>query len=194
MLKENKEVLIKALALLLNNSLEQMEVPKQWKLANITPIYKKGDKRVPGNYRPISLTSIVCKIKESLVRDHVHKYMDDNHIYSDKQFGFISGRSTVLQLLHVLDDWSRILDQGGCVDVIYFDYMKAFDKVSHQKLLHKLKWYGVPNPILGWIKSFLLNCKQRVVINGVMSKQNDVYSGVPQGSVMGPPVVCNVYQ
>ena len=111
------------LARILETSNKTGLLPEDWKCANITTIFKKGNKKVAGNYRPISLTSIVCKLMESLVREEIIEHMKRNKLFSKKQFGFISGRSTVLQLLHVLDKWTKILDKGGCVDIIYCDFM-----------------------------------------------------------------------
>ena len=139
-----------------------------------------------GNYRPISLTCIVCKVLETIVRESIVKHMQVHKLYSNKQFGFISGRSTVLQLLKVLDRWTEILDEGGCIDVAYCDFMKAFDKVSHRRLLHKLQMYGIGENYIQWIGSFLLNCKQKVSINRESSEWKSVTSEIPQGSVLGP--------
>ena len=114
-------------------------VPSDWKRANITPIYKKDDKKDPENYCPVSLISILCKIMESIIKYHLLKHLKDNNILSNKQYGFLPGRSTVLQLLldqwTDLDQWTEAIDNGFYVDVIYCDFMKAFDKVPHKRLL-----------------------------------------------------------
>ena len=95
--------------------------------------------------------------------------MKVNNFFSNKQYRFIKGRSTVLQLVKILDSWVKTLDMGGCIDVVYCDFMKAFDKVPHRRLLQKLEYYGVSNPIIGWIRNLVFDRKQRVIVNGQSS-------------------------
>ena len=141
------------------NSYDTGIVPSDWKRANITPIYKKDDKKDPENYCLVSLVSILCKIMESIIKYHFLKYLKDNNILSNKQYGFLPGRSTVLQLLNVLHQWTEAIDNVLHVDVIYCDFMKAFDKVLHKRLLKVLKYYCITSEIVDWTESFLIKRK-----------------------------------
>lgn len=117
-LREVTSAIITPLADIFATSIYTKNLPDEWKHAQVSAIYKKGKKTMPNNYRPVSLTCIVCKLLESIIRDHIIKHMTDNNLFSPRQFGFITGRSTTLQLLHVLNIWTEILDQGGSLDII----------------------------------------------------------------------------
>ena len=183
---ELADVIAPSLCVLYNTSITIGSIPNPWKDAQIAAIHKKGDKKYCGNYRPISLTSVVCKVLESIVKDYLVKHMLENNLLSNKQFGFLSGRSTTIQLLKVLNHWTKIIDEGGDVDVVYCDFQKAFDKVPHKRLISVLQHYGVDNCIVKWITGFLSHRRQQVKVNNAFSEWHSVISGVPQGSVLGP--------
>ncbi len=130
------------LSIIYSNSWKNSVLAQEWKRANVTALLKKVDRKIAGNHRPVSLTCIVCKVLESILRQNIVEHMKDNKLFSKKQYGFISGRSTVLQLLTVVDKWTETLDKVGAVDVAYYDFMKAFHKVGHKRLVHTLKTYN----------------------------------------------------
>ena len=174
------------LSMIFQASLNSGKVPEDWKLANITPLFKKGKKNDPANYRPVSLTSVVCKVMERIIKDHLVDHIEKAKVMSSCQHGFTVGRSCLTNLLETFECWTTALDEGYGIDVLYLDYRKAFDTVSHEKLLVKLKEYGIDGMILKWIKDFLSSRRARVRVRGGFSSWFWVISGVPQGSVLGP--------
>ena len=185
-LKYASKSLAKPLKLLFDLTLSEGKLPKDFKIAEVRPIYKKGDKSQPGNYRPVSLTSVLCKVMETFIKNSLNNHLINNNILSDQQFGFVSGRSTITQLIVTLNEWLFSLDNDINIDAAYMDFRKAFDTVPHRRLINKLKGYNISGPVLDWIESFLSERQQFVKINNACSTHQKVTSGVPQGSVLGP--------
>ena len=181
-----------ALTTLFNRSLLEGTVPLDWNTAKVTALHKKGSRSSPKNYRPISLTCIVCKIFEGLVRKNLLAYLLNNDLISNAQHGFLPKRSCVSNLLECLDKWTQAWDNRENVDIIYLDFAKAFDKVCHSKLIIKMHSLGISQQIINWTKSFLSNRTQCVQLNGNCSTPSKV-SGVPQGSVMGPVLFADLH-
>ena len=179
-------VLAKPVAMLSDFCFDYGALPKIWKSAVVTLIYKNGVSSSVENYRPISLTCITCKVFETVVKDCMISFLQRHGLINSAQHGFLAGHSTCTNLLQSLNDWTISVKNGNCTRVAHVDFSRAFDSVCHPKLMLKLRGYGFEGPLLTIIKSFLDMRIQCVNINGAHSHSKFMISGVPQGSVLGP--------
>ena len=189
-LKECSNEISPILTLIYNESLARGDVPDEWRQANVSPVYKKDEKYDAANYRPVSLSCICCKTLEHILVSNINKHLALDSIFADCQHGFRSQKSCETQLVQFVHDIISNLD--GAVnrghkqtDLIIMDSAKAFDKVPHRRLLHKLEYYGIRGSTHKWINSWLSGRTRQVVLDGQASDPVPVLSGVPQGSVLG---------
>ena len=187
LLKSCKHSLSYPIYCIWRESFNSGQIPHFYKSQVITPIFKKGSKMQPKNYRPISLTSNIIKIFERVIRAQLVEYLEHNNLISNNQHGFRKGHSCLSELLaHYHDIVSGLANANADSDLIYLDFAKAFDKVDHDLLLKKFKLYGINGKLHGWISEFLRDRTQTVIVDGIKSYQSSVDSGVPQGTVLGP--------
>ena len=186
MLKGTCESIAKPLTYIFRNSIQSGVFPSIWKQANVVPIFKKGNKHISSNYRPISLLSCVGKLFERVVFKYTYNFLHSNKIFYELQSGFLPGRNTDSQLIEMYHSICKALNENNYSCVIFCDFSKAFDRVWHRGLLLKLKCYGIDNKLLAWFESYITGRQQRVIIGTDQSEYEMVKAGVPQGSVLGP--------
>ena len=182
----SSSILVPALEIIFNMSLQSGIYPNKLKIAKVMPIFKKGDSTQPCNYRPISILNTLNKIFEKILHARITKYINDFNILYKYQFGFREGHSTELDLIEIVDNIRYSLDSSNLTCGIYLDLTKAFDTVNHEILMGKLEHYGIRGKAFDLLKSYLDNREQFTKLDNFKSKVNSISCGVPQGSVLGP--------
>ena len=161
-------------------------IPDSWRKIFIRPVHKRGSKHLCVNYRPIAITSCICRVMERVIYKDVLHFVCENPSFLSNQHGFLPGKSTETCSVEFLDFVTRSVDEGLCVDAVFLDFAKAFDSVPHNILFEKLEILGFRGSLLSWIKDYFHGRVQLVCIDNVCSEPKKVKSGVIQGSVLGP--------
>ena len=180
------ETLVIPISIIFQRSFDQSELPDSWLEANVTPLFKKGSRSEPANYKPISLTSILCKLMEKMIKDELMQYLIKHNLINKQQHGFVYNKACNTNLLETMDTLTKLLADKESFDLLLLDFAKAFDKVAHKRLNLKLSGYGICGKLLAWLKAFLSGRKQRVILGEFVSEWVKVNSSVIQGSVLGP--------
>ncbi|KAK1898792.1 putative RNA-directed DNA polymerase from transposon X-element [Dissostichus eleginoides] len=185
-LRDSAAAITPVITHIINLSIKQGHVPKDFKIARVTPLHKKGSKLDPGNYRPVSILTSISKVMEKIVYEQDEKYLAEKNLIYEFQSGFRTSHSTDTCLLYLNDHIKQEVDAGKYCGMVMLDLQKAFDTVNHSILIDKLKAIGFDSLSVSWMQSYLEGREQMVEVNGTLSPPLPVSCGVPQGSILGP--------
>ena len=186
LLKTIKNDISQSLTIIINQMLTTGIFPDAFKLSKVIPLFKKGDSSLLANYRPISLLPTISKVFERVIHDQMYEYFNQFNLLAEQQYGFRKQHSTEYAAIKLIDHVSKEMEAGKTPTSVYIDLSKAFDTLTFEVLLYKLKYYGVTDTAFDLLKSYLTNRKQYVVFDGCQSEHVEIYTGVPQGSILGP--------
>ena len=186
LIKDAAPFIVYPLTYIFNLSLEMGKFPDALKIAKVTPLYKKGSKDDPGNYRPISVLPVIAKVFEKLVNGRLMDFLESNDILYRHQYGFRKRYSTKLSLINLVNTLLQAIDKGEITLGIFIDFKKAFDTINHSILSEKLEYYGIRGIVLQWFQNYLSNRSQVLCYKDEISSSRKITCGVPQGSVLGP--------
>ena len=183
---ELADVLAAPLSTIFTRSFEDGVVPSLFRESIVTPVFKKGSRNLPSNYRPVAQISIPCIIMEKIVVDEINKFLSTQDLLDPHQHGFTKRRSTSTQLLEVSRDWVLARNRRLPLHIIYFDFSRAFDRVDFDILLSKMSLLGIGPRVVAWCRAYLQDRTFRVKVGDTLSAEGKCTSGVPQGSCLGP--------
>ena len=186
LLKLSGETLIAPLRYIINTTILNGQFPDKWKEAKVIPIFKKGDRSLLKNYRPVSLLSVPGMVLEKIVQDQITRFFEDNKLFGDFQFGFRQHKSTITELITLFESLLEAMQENKEIALLMYDLSAAFDTVQVSIILEKLKIYGFCNRTMKWIESYLTGRRQAVQISNNISGFEDMTIGTPQGSRLSP--------
>ena len=192
LLKDAAPSISAPLTAIINLSISSAVLPEEWKYARVVPLYKDGDKKCMDNHRPISVLPVASKILERAVQEQLLQHLDKSSRLSPFQCGFRKNHSTQDAVTYFTDCIRKGIDEGCVTAAVFVNFRKAFESVNHQLLLKKLPGYGIKNRGLRWFKNYLTSRCQSVVNGGAQSAPQQIKSGVPQGSILGP-ILFSIY-
>ncbi len=188
LIRECSDLIAESLCLIFNRSITTGIFPNEWKCAKVIPIHKQGKRNCVDNYRPISIVPVVAKVFERIIYDQLYTFISESKLLTNYQSGFRGLHSTVTTLLEATNEWAYNIDSGNVNAVMFLDLKKEFNTVDHEILLNKLNAYGIKGTAGNWFRSYLNERNQKCFVNGHFSSSRLLQCGVPQRTILGPPL------